>query len=149
VLQRALKLAPDLAKTHFFLGMTYKTQGEYDKALEHLRKAEAQYPKDRMVLNQIGRILFLKRQYRDAIDALTRVLGVDFEDLQAHYNLMLSYKGLGMTEMAEREQKLYLRYKADEASQALTGEHRRQNPENNNERQAIHEHEGARLTTDN
>jgi len=33
-----------------------------------------------------------------------------------------------------------LRFKADEASQAITGPYRQLNPEDNNERQAIHEH---------
>jgi len=146
ILFEALKLDPELAKTHFFLGMTYKSQGNYDKALEHLWKAESKFPNDRVVLNQIGRVLFLKRQFKEAVDALNRVLLVDPEDLQAHYNLMLSYRGLGNKEMAEHEQKLYLRFKADESAQAITGAHRRAHPENNNERQAIHEHETVSLS---
>ncbi|RPJ57295.1 MAG: tetratricopeptide repeat protein [Acidobacteria bacterium] len=140
VLLEALKLDPELAKTHFFLGVTYKTQGNYEEALEHLRKAESKYPQDRVVLNQIGRILFLERQFNEAVEVLNRVLLVDPEDLQAHYNLMLSYRGLGNKAMAEHEQKLYMRFKADESSQAITGPHRLAHPENNNERQAIHEH---------
>ncbi len=121
VLFKALKLAPELAKAHFFLGTTYKTQGQYDKALVHLRKAESQYPRDRVVVNQIGRVLFLQRKYKEAVEALNRVLSIDPEDLQAHYNLMLAYRGLGNREMAEREHKIYLRFKADESSQAITG----------------------------
>jgi len=140
VLSRALKLAPNLAKTHFFLGMTYKTQGQYEKALAYFRKAEAQYPRDRVVVNQIGRVLFLQRKFSEAVEALNRVLLVDPEDLQAHYNLMLAYRGLGNQEMAEREHKIYLRYKADESSQAITGPYRVMHPHDNNERQAIHEH---------
>jgi hypothetical protein len=35
---------------------------------------------------------------------------------------------------------LYLRFKADESAQAITGPYRQLNPEDNNERQAIHEH---------
>jgi tetratricopeptide (TPR) repeat protein len=140
VLYQALSLDPDLAKTHFFLGMTYKTQGEYERALEHFRRAEAQYPRDRMLLNQLGRVLFLKREFQEAVDVLKRVLLVDPEDLQAHYNLMLAYQGLGDREMAEHERKLYVRFKADESAQTVTGQHRREHPENNNERQAIHEH---------
>jgi hypothetical protein len=33
-----------------------------------------------------------------------------------------------------------LRFKADESSQAITGPYRQLNPEDNNERQSIHEH---------
>ena len=65
---------------------------------------------------------------------------MDPEDLQAHYNLMLCYQGLNNPEMAEREKKLYLRFKADESSQFITGPVRLRHPEANNERQPIHEH---------
>ena len=51
--------------------------------------------------NQIGRLLFLKRQYPEAIAELKQVLTIDPEDLQAHYNLMLSYQGAGDSEMAK------------------------------------------------
>jgi hypothetical protein len=53
---------------------------------------------------------------------------------------MLCYQGLGDSEEAERERVLYLRFKADESAQAITGPYRQLNPDDNNERQAIHEH---------
>jgi Tfp pilus assembly protein PilF len=140
MLRKALQIDPKLAKTHFFLGTSLKAQGRYDEALDHLRQASALYPRDRVVLNQLGRVLFLKRQYREALDAFTRVLTIDPEDLQAHYNLMLCYQGLGDAERVTRERTLYERFKADEASQAITGDYRQLHPDDNNERQQIHEH---------
>src|SRR5262249_18292341 len=94
VLRKALEVDGRLAKTHFFLGTALKSLGRYDEALEHLHQAAAQYPRDRVVLNQIGRILFLKRQYKEAITEFEKVLLIDPEDLQARYNLMLSCQGL-------------------------------------------------------
>jgi hypothetical protein len=41
-----------------------------------------------------------------------------------------------------------LRFKADEASQAITGAYRQNHPDDNNERQAIHEHVSAALNAD-
>jgi tetratricopeptide (TPR) repeat protein len=146
MLQEALKRDPELAKTHFFLGTVLKTFGKYDEALAHLRKASALYPRDRVVLNQIGRVLFLQRQFAPAVQAFQQVLGVDPEDLQAHYNLMLCYRGLGSGELAAREETLYERFKADESSQAITGPYRQLHPDDNNERQAIHEHTNAKDT---
>ena len=145
VLRKALELDPDLAKSHYFYGLTLKTQGKYDQALTHFRRALAQYPRDRVVRNQAGRILFLKRQYAEAVTEFLQVLAVDPEDLQAHYNLMLCYRGLGRKELADRERRLYLRFKADESSQFITGPVRRRHPEANNERQPIHEHGSAPL----
>jgi tetratricopeptide (TPR) repeat protein len=105
VLRKALEIDPKLAKTHFFYALTLKAEGNYEEALRHLRQAADQYPRDRVVLNQIGRVLFLQRRYQEAVHALERVLAVDPEDLQAHYNLMLCYQGLGQTELAAREEK--------------------------------------------
>ena len=140
VLRKALEVDGHLAKTHFFLGTTLKQMGRYDEALPHLRRAAALYPRDRVVRNQIARVLFLKRQYREAAFELKQVLAIDPEDLQAHYNLMLSYRGAGDGEMARRHEALYRRFKADEAAQEITGPYRRLHPHDNNERQAVHEH---------
>jgi tetratricopeptide (TPR) repeat protein len=142
-LRRALALDSGLARTHFFLGTALKQSGRYDEALPHLRQAAALYPRDRVVRNQIGRLLFLKRQYREAIAELAQVLAIDPEDLQAHYNLMLSYQGVGESEMAKKHEALYRRFKADESAQEITGPYRQLHPHDNNERQAVHEHGSA------
>ena len=99
-----------------------------------------QYPRDRVALNDYGRVLFLQRKYNEAVKALQSVLAIDPEDLQAHYNLMLCYNGLGNEKLAKEHQARYLRFKADESSQAITGAYRQAHPEDNNERQAVHEH---------
>ena len=140
VLAKALSLSPNLARAHFFSAKVLRSDGRYDEAADHLRQVVAQYPRDRVALNDLGRILFLQRNYSDAVKVLQAVLAVDPEDLQAHYNLMLCYNGLGDEKQAHEHQVRYLRFKADEASQAITGPYRQLNPEDNNERQAIHEH---------
>jgi tetratricopeptide (TPR) repeat protein len=143
VLGRALELEPALARAHYFAGLALKSKGEYQKSLLHLEQAAALYPRDRAVLNTIGRVRFLERDYQGALQALRRVLDVDPEDIQAHYNLMLAYRGLGDSKQADHERSLYLRFKADEASQEITGPYRSGHPEDNNERQRIHEHRSA------
>jgi tetratricopeptide (TPR) repeat protein len=140
MLEQALKRSPSLAKAHFFLGVVLKTLGRYGESLDHLRVAAEQYPRDRVVLNQIGRVHFLERRFDDAIASFTRALQVDPEDLEAHYNLMLCYQGKGDATLAARERALYTRFKADEAAQAITGPYRLKSPHDNNERQSIHEH---------
>jgi tetratricopeptide (TPR) repeat protein len=147
VLEKALSLSPNLARAHFFYAKVLRSDGRYDEAAEHLRKVIAQYPRDRVALNDLGRILFLQRKYADAVKLLQSVLLVDPEDLQAHYNLMLCYNGLGDEKQAHEHQVRYLRFKADESAQAITGPYRQLNPEDNNERQAIHEHVSVPLAT--
>jgi hypothetical protein len=103
------------------------------------------YPRDRVVLNQIARILFLKRDYAAAIKALDRVCLVDPEDVQMHYTAMLCYRGLQDSEKAAREEKLFRRFKVEESSQSITAKRRLISPEDNNERQLIHDHDTVTL----
>src|SRR6266849_6056885 len=140
VLEKALALNPQLARTNFFYGSLLKSTGDYDQATRHFQIALSQYPHDRVALNNLGRVQFLQRKYAEAVKTLQQVLAVDPEDLQAHYNLMLCYNGLGDDKMSKEHQARYLRFKADESSQAITGPYRQLNPEDNNERQSIHEH---------
>lgn len=140
LLEQALTLAPGLAKAHYFLGLALKADGRYDEALVNFRAAAAAYPRDRVVLGQVGRVLFLQRKHQEAVTAFEQALAVDPEDLFAHYNLMLAYQGLGQADLAERERRLYERFKADESAQTITGPFRQRSPADNNERQSIHAH---------
>ena len=141
----SLKCNPSLGRTYFFKAMIEKADGDYPAALKSLEMTVVQYPRDRVALNQIARILFLQREYRKALDALAQVDKIDPEDVQMHYTAMLAQRGLGDADAASREQQLFMRFKAEEAAQAITGDRRRVNPEENNERQAIHEHESVPL----
>ncbi len=140
VLQKALALQPDLARANYFYARVLRSDGNYDGAVDALHKVLAQYPRDRVALNDLGRVLFLQRKYADAVQTLNQVLAIDPEDLQAHYNLMLCYNGLGDEKQAQDHEVRYLRFKADESAQTITGPYRQLHPEDNNERQAIHEH---------
>jgi Flp pilus assembly protein TadD len=140
VLQKAIALSPDLARAHYFYARVLRSDGNYDGAASELQIVLKQYPRDRVAINDLGRVQFLQRKYQDAINTLNGVLTIDPEDLQAQYNLMLCYNGLGDEKQAHEHQVRYLRFKADEASQTITGPYRQLHPEDNNERQAIHEH---------
>ncbi|HVM74869.1 MAG TPA: tetratricopeptide repeat protein [Candidatus Saccharimonadales bacterium] len=145
VLEKALSLKPGLACANFFYARVLKEEGKYDEAAKVLQEVLAQYPRDRVVHNELGRVLFLQKRYADAVKELQQTLAIDPEDLQANYNLMLCYTGLGDEKMANEHKERYLRFKADEAAQALTGAYRQAHPEDNNERQAIHEHVSVAL----
>ncbi len=144
-LEKAIQINPDLGRAYFFRAMTKKSDGDYDAAIADLRIVESKYPRDRVALNQIARLLFLKRDYTGALKALEQVCLVDPEDLQMHYTAMLCYRGLGDQKNVAREEKLFQRFKAEESSQAITAKRRLVSPEDNNERQSIHDHESIAL----
>jgi Tfp pilus assembly protein PilF len=145
VLEKALALKPGLPRANFFYARVLKEEGQYDQAAKVLQDVLAQYPRDRVVHNELGRVYFLQKRYADAMKEFQLTLAIDPEDLQANYNLMLCYTGLGDDKMASEHKDRYLRFKADEAAQALTGAYRQAHPEDNNERQAIHEHVSVAL----
>jgi tetratricopeptide (TPR) repeat protein len=145
VLLKALVLKPGLARANFFYGRVLKEEGKYDDAAQVLQSVLTQFPRDRVVRNELGRVLFLQKRYTDAVAEFQKTLAIDPEDLQANYNLMLCYTGLGDEAKANEHKDRYMRFKADEAAQALTGAYRQKHPEDNNERQAVHEHVSVAL----
>jgi tetratricopeptide (TPR) repeat protein len=149
VLEKALSLSPNLARANFFYAKVLRSDGNYEGAASRLHSVLAQYPRDRVALNDLGRVLFLQRRYDEAVKVLQSVLEIDPEDLQAHYNLMLCYNGLGNEKLAKEHQARYMRFKADESSQAITGPYRQLHPEDNNERQSVHEHVSVPLPVSN
>jgi tetratricopeptide (TPR) repeat protein len=149
VLDKALQLSPDLARAHYFVSRILREEGKYDASIAQLRQVIAQYPYDRVVRNDYGRVLFLQRKYAQARDEFLKAISIDPEDLEANYNLMLCYTGLGNDKEAAAYQERYMRFKADEASQTLTGPYREKHPFDNLERQPIHEHDTVGLAAAN
>ena len=131
---------PHRAKVHYFYALIQETYGNYDTAIEHLQHAASQFPRDTRVRNKLGRMYFLKRNYETALTEFQKTLTVDPEDLDAHYNMMRCYRALKNPSLAAKSQKLYLRFKADESVDAITGIPRRADADVNRERQRIHEH---------
>jgi tetratricopeptide (TPR) repeat protein len=145
VLEKSLAIDARLGRTNFFYAKALREDGDYDGAAAHLKTVLEQFPRDRVVHNELGRVLFLEKRYADAVAEFEKTLAIDPEDLQAHYNLMLCYNGLGNDKQAEEHKVRYLRFKADESAQAITGPYRQAHPEDNNERQPIHEHVSVAL----
>lgn len=137
----ALARNDSLGRIHFFKAMIEKADGDFAAALASLERVANEYPRDRVVLNQMARIFFLDRRYAEALAMLDRVAQVDPEDVQMHYTAMLAARGLGDDARATREEALFLRFKADESAQAITARPRLLSAEDNNERQPIHEHD--------
>ena len=152
MLQKAFEIQQDMlpdnphrAKVHYFFALVQESHGNYDAAIQHLQSAVAQFPRDTRVLNLLGRMHFLKREYEIALTQFQKTIEVDPEDLDAHYNMMRCYRALKNPSMAAKSHKLYQRFKADESVDAITGIARRADPDANRERQPIHEHTNSFL----
>ena len=124
---RRSTIDPELAKTHFFLGTALEEPtAATTRRSRTCARPPRKYPRDRVVLNQLGRVLFLKRQYAEAIDEFSSVLAIDPEDLQAHYNLMLVLPGPGRH--ASRPRASETLYRALQGRRVGAGDHRAVSP---------------------
>ena len=130
---------------HFMRNLAINFAHAFGLAKGRRAFATTQYPEDRVVHNDLGRVFFLQHKYLQAKQEFQKTLAIDPEDLEANYHLMLCYTGLGDSRDASRYEKRFLRFKADESSQALTGPYRTKHPDDNRERQPIHEHDSVAL----
>ncbi|HUI43220.1 MAG TPA: tetratricopeptide repeat protein, partial [Terriglobia bacterium] len=67
MLAKALELNPNLASAHYFEGLALKTDGNYADAYHQFALAAERYPNDRVNRDQMGRMLFLQREYGKAV----------------------------------------------------------------------------------
>src|SRR5262249_50091505 len=63
VLEKAIALQPKLARANYFYAKVLRNDGNYDDAISRLKLVLEQYPKDRVVRNELGRVYFLERKY--------------------------------------------------------------------------------------
>ncbi len=146
VLEKALSLNPTFAPANLFYARVLQSEGRLEEALQRLQTVAAQFPRDRVVRNEMGRIHFRQRRFAEAIQEFQQTLTIDPEDLDAHYNLMLCYTAVEQPQLAQQHEARYLRFKTEELAPALTNPYLRRFPEANTERQPIHEHESAPLS---
>jgi tetratricopeptide (TPR) repeat protein len=140
-LAEAERRKPGWAKTAFFRAIVSKEEGRVDDAMADLQLVEKKFPKDRNVLNQMARLLYVEGKYADALPFIDRVLDIDGEDLTAHYNAMLCLKAVGRTQEAAAEEKWYRYFKDDEQARSLAVAFRQKNPIANRESQPVHVHD--------
>ena len=71
VLEKALAISPESGARPFLLRRASCARTATTTApRKHLRSVLAQYPRDRVALNDLGRVLFLQRKYADAVKSL-------------------------------------------------------------------------------
>ncbi|NQV71956.1 tetratricopeptide repeat protein [bacterium] len=139
-LQRAEQLQPGFYKTMFFNGIVFKSNGQFNQAIQSFQEVLRTHPRDRVVLNELGRSFYLNEQLQEAIEPLESVLRIDAEDVSAHYNLMLVYQALGNAEKSAAHKTRYEHFKADETQGAIARKYRESHPIESNEALPIHLH---------
>jgi len=139
-LVEAERRRPDWGKTAFFRATVAKDEGRLDDAERDLKTVLAKFPLDRVAWNNLGLVEWLAGRFPEAVAAYEKVLGIDSEDLNAHYNLMRVYRAMGDKTKAALHDAEYRRLKDDETIRAIAGDLRLRDPWANRESLPIHVH---------
>jgi tetratricopeptide (TPR) repeat protein len=145
LLDSVVKANPDNARALFQQARVFVKRGQLAEAEANLRHVLTAFPRDRMSLQQLGELCKIKRDYAGARESYERILQIDPEDLGAHYNLMLVFRKLGMTEEARQQGKIFAELKDDPSATPLANNFLRKHPEMSNESVFWHVHDLAPL----
>jgi hypothetical protein len=144
ILDGVVKANPTMARALFQQARIFMKRGQLDQAENNFRQVLAQFPRDRISLQQLGELCKIKRDYNGAVECYSRILAIDPEDLGAHYNLMLVYRKLGRMDEAKREAKIFADLKDDPGALSLANQFLRKHPEMSNESVYWHVHDLSR-----
>ena len=139
-LNQAIMLEPGLPKASYFLGVIANMEGNFDMAVKLFSAVRETYNRDRNLLKKLGQTYFFSENWELARFTYENLLKIDPEDADAHYNLMLVNRNLGIMDRSRSHSKLYLKYKPDEAARSISQSARLKFPQANNEAQLVHSH---------
>ncbi|MCE9636249.1 MAG: tetratricopeptide repeat protein [Planctomycetes bacterium] len=151
LLQKADACDPGNPQTAYFLGAALEDLGQLPAATAQFEKARARFPGDRTIHQRMGRIAWREGRTDDALAAYLRVLAIDPEDRESHYQRMLIYQAkvddaktdgekAEMKLAAAEAEKAFKKYSIDESAQKWTNDFRRARPDVNLESDPVHVH---------
>ncbi|MCF6263187.1 MAG: tetratricopeptide repeat protein [Xanthomonadales bacterium] len=138
----ASQKGPGNARVVFFWGLLFEKLGKTNDAIDAYRYTLQTYPDSRDVWFRLGRSYWLSDHLQEAVTAYKKVLDIDPENQQAHYQLIFVYQLLAektpssnekheYLQKAQLSTKMYEKYKPDENAQELVYQYRRKHPHAN------------------
>lgn len=91
---------------HLLLGILHKENGDYEAAEQEFREAETANPGNGQVLLELGKLLLVRGNLREAQPRLEKALAAMPQAAGVHYQLGLLYGRLGETEKAREHLRL-------------------------------------------
>lgn len=95
--------SPAKARPHNYLGISYKSKGFLDKAIEHYQISIRLAPTYSEPYNNLGICYFEKGEIDQAILAFQKTISINYKNAEAHYNLGIAYGSKGLYERAFME----------------------------------------------
>lgn len=139
--EKALEIDKNCVRAKIQLGRIWQLEGNLEKAESIFEEVLTEFPLARNVILDLGRTQYLNKNYQKAISNFHRLLEIDPERKDAHFNLMLSYKEIGDLENKEKHRELFEHYKDDDLDHRFFGKFASKNPDFVKEGNKIHIHE--------
>jgi tetratricopeptide (TPR) repeat protein len=108
LLDKAIALNPANARALYYEGALLKMENKPDEALKRLQQIEQRYPRDRMILNQMGKCYQALGMQAEACKMFERVLAIDPDDVTALYFVIEGYRQTGNSSLANNTNITYL-----------------------------------------
>lgn len=140
LLDRALKINPNLARTRFYYALLLRSQGKGVEAAAELAKLAVEYPRDREVARQLGQTLYSLGRIGEARGAFESVLRIDPTDAGSYQFLAPIYASEGRSEDADLARARYLLWRDDPLVDTIGVNFFAANPQWTDERVLTHTH---------
>jgi tetratricopeptide (TPR) repeat protein len=141
LLQEALALSPGYARALFYKGVILRLQNRLDEAMASLMEVVKQYPAMRQGHQELGYVLYLKKDYQKAAKEFEGVKDINPDDITACYYLSVIYPNLGEPRKAEENARLYATHRDDPNNYALNLDYIRTHPNETLELTPYHIHD--------
>ncbi len=138
---KALEIDNNCVRAKIQLGRILQLEGNLEEAESKFKEVLTEFPLARNVILDLGRTQYLRKEYSDAVQTFNKLLEIDPERKDAHFNLMLCYKEIGDLEKTKVHQELFEKYKDDDLDHRFFGKFASKNPELAKEGNKIHIHE--------
>ena len=142
LLESALRIAPTLARAHYYRALVLRGEGKTREAVDVLMRVAREYPRDREVQRQLGQTLYALGRVSEARAAFEAVISIDPNDHGAYQFLSPIYLSEGLKLEAERAGSLYLLWRDDPKADVVAARFFSAHPEWAEERILAHAHGG-------
>ena len=139
-LEKALALAPNDARSLFYMALVERRSRHSDAEIADLQKVVAQYPYSRDARRELGISYYQQHRSEEAMQQFKALQAIDPDDLAAHYNLAILYRREGMKKQAAEEAALYTAKRIDPGGPTYSLEYLRKHPEISTESVPWHVH---------
>ena len=99
--KKAIALSPSYSTAHLRYAECLSSLGRHDEAIAEVRHAQDLDPLSLLVMDNVGRFLYLARRYDEAIPGLRRTLELDPGRVYARMHLAMCYEEKGLPQSRE------------------------------------------------